>query len=62
MTWGMVNMGPFHRGTGSSSARKMWDLARMCPLNSLWNPESECAARTIFLSLYMIPLLGKGVR
>ena len=65
MTWAMVNMGPFHRETCSSSASKMWDPAQLRPLDSLWNHASDCAARTILLALYNSKLTinrGKGNR
>ena len=58
MTWVMVNMGPFQRGTGLCLARKMWDPDWVQPLDSLCNPTSKCAASTVLLALYMIPSLG----
>ena len=32
-TWAMVNMGPFHRGTGYFLAGKIWAPARLRPLD-----------------------------
>ena len=58
MTWEMVNLGPLYCGTGSSSARKIWDPAGLQPLDSLWNTEYECTERTILLVMYTIPSLG----
>ena len=58
MTWAMVNMGPFNRGTGLYLSRKMWDPDRLRPLDSLWNPEYDRTTRTILLDLYTIQLLG----
>ena len=37
----IVNMGPFHFGSGSSSERKMWAPALLLPFYSLLNPASE---------------------
>ena len=59
ITLSIVNMSPFHLGIGSSSARKTWSPARIRPLDSLWNPASECTASTIFLTLYTISYLGQ---
>ena len=58
MTWGMVNLGPFQHRTNSFSDGEMWTPARLCPLDLLWNPASECAAITALLVLYTIPSLG----
>ena len=51
MIWVMVKMGPLHRGTGSYSAGKMCSPYRLRPLDSLCNPESECAARNTLVAL-----------
>ena len=59
MTLEIINMGPLHLGIGLSSARKMWDPARLRPLDLLCKPASECATSTIFLDLYKIPSLGQ---
>ena len=48
-------MGPLHHGTGSFSARNMWDPYRLRPLDSLWNPASEYVESNVLLVLYKIP-------
>ena len=40
MTRMMVNMYPFHRGTGSYSAREMWDPDQLRPFHR-WLERSE---------------------
>ena len=50
MVWAIVRTAPFHFGVGSSSERKMWDPARLCPFDSLLKPTSEWADKIMSLA------------
>ena len=51
MTWAIVNMGLFQRGTGSFLARKTCATARIQSLGLLWELAWACVASTILLAL-----------
>ena len=56
--WASVRTGPLSLGIGSSSNRNMKDLDCIRALESLRLSASEWAHIIMFLTWYMIPLLG----
>jgi hypothetical protein len=58
MIWEIVSTGPFGRGIGSSSDRKMCAPALLRDPFSVRKLASECAASTIEEARYVIPSAG----
>ena len=54
----IVKIGPFQRGVGSFSDRKIWAPALIVAFVSLFNPVSEFEVRIVSLERYNMPSLG----